>query len=224
MPPATLQFNRQTQHEIKATACNYDPSILNAKATYDGGRLAPITVFIAKLDEEQSNPSIYIEQRVFQSGREKIIIHELQFRGKVQVEKEYIFKGCGDEDLHLGKRDLRLRIQTLEEEVFEGYMRRASYYGYDTKDCIWLNKHTVSSGLAHTVQRYDGSTPYRISFNADDLKILRDAKLKGPNSTNDPFYEGLELLRIRFKGQGEPTEDNGHKGDLDLRVMYKTAS
>lgn len=50
---------------------------------------------------------------MFQFGQEKIVVHELKFKGKVQVEKEYLFKGCGDEDLNLGKRDLRLKIQTV---------------------------------------------------------------------------------------------------------------
>jgi hypothetical protein len=103
-------------------------------------------------------------------------------------------------------------------------MHRASYYGYDTKDCIWLNERTISSALAHTVQRYDGLPPYQISFNSEDLEILLDTKLKGPTLTSDASGEGLELLRIRFKGQGMHTEDNGHVGDLDLRVMYKSSS
>jgi hypothetical protein len=86
---------------------------LDPKATYDRNSSAPITVFIAKRDEEQCDPSIYVEQRVFRCGQEKIIIHELKLTGKVQVEKEYLFRGCGDEDLNLGKRDLRLKIQTV---------------------------------------------------------------------------------------------------------------
>jgi hypothetical protein len=103
-------------------------------------------------------------------------------------------------------------------------MHRASYYGYDTKDCIWLNEHTIRSGLAHTVQRYDGLPPYQISFDAQDLQILLDTKLKRSALTSDGLGEGLELLSIRFKGQGKPTEDYGHVGDLDLQVNYKAFS
>ncbi|OGE48209.1 hypothetical protein PENARI_c031G09583 [Penicillium arizonense] len=211
--------NEVLGYKFRKVFVSDDPNILDANATY-----APITVFIAKPDEEQCDPSIYVEQRVFQCGQEKIVVHELKFKGKVQVEKEYLFKGCGDEDLNLGKRDLRLKIQTLEQHIFNSYMQRASYYGYDIKDCIWLNEHTICSGLAHTVQRCDGLPPYQISFNPEDLEILLDAKLKRPTLTSDASGEGLELLRLRFKGQGKHTEDNGHAGDLFLRVMYKSSS
>ncbi|KAJ5762335.1 uncharacterized protein N7511_005717, partial [Penicillium nucicola] len=194
---------------------------LNAGVTKKGNQNAPFTVFIAGTDEEQSNPSIYVEQRVFQNAQEKFVVHELMFKGKVQIDQEYLFNGCGDEDLELGKSDLRLRIMT---KLFDQYIRRAIYYGCDIKGCIWLNEHTICSELAHKVQRYDGLPPYQISFSAGDLETLLDAKPRGSTLTTDASGVGLELIRMCFKEQGIHTEDNGHVGDLDLRVLYKSSS
>lgn len=32
---------------------------------------------------------------------------------------------------------------------------------------------------------------------------------------------GVELLKLRFPGYGEYTEDRMDRGDLDLRIVYK---
>jgi uncharacterized protein YjhX (UPF0386 family) len=59
------------------------------------------------------DPKIYVEQRVYEGRRDRIIVHELAFGGRIQVDKEYVFRACGDEDIVLGKRDLRLRIVSV---------------------------------------------------------------------------------------------------------------
>ena len=59
------------------------------------------------------DPKIYVEQRVYEGRHDKIIVHELVFGGRIQVDKEYVFRACGDEDRILGKRDLRLRIVSV---------------------------------------------------------------------------------------------------------------
>lgn len=59
------------------------------------------------------DPKIYVEQHVYEGRNDKIIVHELAFGGRIQVDKEYVFRACGDEDRILGKRDLRLRIVSV---------------------------------------------------------------------------------------------------------------
>lgn len=44
---------------------------------------------------------------------DNIIVHELAFGGRIQLDKEYVFPACGDEDRILGKRDLTLRIVSV---------------------------------------------------------------------------------------------------------------
>jgi hypothetical protein len=41
------------------------------------------------------------------------MVLELHFGHKIQVGIEYVFPGCGDEHINLGKRDLRLHIQSV---------------------------------------------------------------------------------------------------------------
>jgi hypothetical protein len=90
-----------------------ETEILNPDATYDRGRYVRLTAFIAERDEMHPDPRIYVEQRVYQGNREIIMIHELIFGGMIQVGIEYVFTACGDEDVHLGKRDLRLTIKSV---------------------------------------------------------------------------------------------------------------
>lgn len=59
------------------------------------------------------DPKIYVEQRVYEGRHDKIIVHELALGSRIQVDKEYMFRACGDEDRILGKRDLRLRIVSV---------------------------------------------------------------------------------------------------------------
>lgn len=72
-----------------------------------------MTVVIAKQDEAYSEPIIYVEQRVYEAGEEKIAVHELNFGGKIQADVEYVFPACGDEDFNLGKRDLKVNVKSV---------------------------------------------------------------------------------------------------------------
>lgn len=72
-----------------------------------------LTAFITKNDEYHMDPKIYVEQRIYEGMHDKIVVHELSFGGRIQVDKEYVFRACGDEDRILGKRDLRLRIVSV---------------------------------------------------------------------------------------------------------------
>lgn len=90
-----------------------ETEILNPDAIYDRGRYVRLTAFIAEKEETHPDPRIYVEQRVYQGNQEMIMIHELIFGGMIQVGIEYVFTACGDEDVHLGKRDLRLTIKSV---------------------------------------------------------------------------------------------------------------
>lgn len=59
------------------------------------------------------DPRIYVEQHVYEGTHDKVIVHELAFGGRIHVDKEYVFRACGDADRNLGKRDLRLRIVSV---------------------------------------------------------------------------------------------------------------
>jgi hypothetical protein len=72
-----------------------------------------MTVVIPKQDENHLEPIIYVEQRIYEAGEEKVVVHELNFGGKIQVDVEYVFPACGDEDVILGKRDLKVNVKSV---------------------------------------------------------------------------------------------------------------
>ncbi|RHZ65522.1 uncharacterized protein CDV56_108844 [Aspergillus thermomutatus] len=202
-----------------------ETEILNPDATYDRGRYVRLTAFIPEREKTHPDPRIYVEQRVYQDNREMIMVHELIFGGAIQVGTEYVFPACGDEDIHLGKRDLRLTIQSikLQQDTFDNYMHRAKYYGYDRKDHVFVSQYSLSNGLIYTIRRLGSGeeSPYKVFLEAADLQTLVDAKCKMRHAIDAVPGEGIELLKLRFPGYGEYTEDKMDIGDLDLRILYK---
>ncbi|KGO42027.1 hypothetical protein PEXP_054350 [Penicillium expansum] len=181
-----------------------------------------LTAFITKNDEYHMDPKIYVEQRIYEGMHDKIVVHELSFGGRIQVDKEYVFRACGDEDRILGKRDLRLRIVSLEQESFDNYLRgHTTYYGYDIKDYIYVDDESISKESPHTAWRNMSHAPYKISLNANDLEILRKAKQEDRETVDVLSGEDIELFRLHFAGAGHTTEDKMSAGDLDLRVIYR---
>lgn len=187
------------------------------------------------------DPKIYVEQRVYEGRHDKIIVHELAFGGRIQVDKEYVFRACGDEDRILGKRDLRLRIVSvscilrypyvqeeslnpiqLEQESFNNYLRgHTTYYGYNIIDYVYVDEESISKDLPHAAWRNMSEAPYKISLNGKDLQILLEAKQENRETVDVLSGEDIELFRLRFAGQGHPTEDKVSAGDLDVRVIYR---
>ncbi|GIK05259.1 hypothetical protein Aspvir_009363 [Aspergillus viridinutans] len=200
-----------------------ETEILNPDAIYDRGRYVRLAAFIAEREKTHPDPRIYVEQRVYQGNREMIMIHELIFGGTVQVGIEYVFTACGDEDIHLGKRDLRLMIKSLQQDTFDEYMHRAKYYGYDRKDTVFVTQYSLSNGLTYTVRNLGSGqeSPYKVFLEADDLRTILDAKCKMRSAIGAVPGEGIELLKLRFPGYGEYTEDKMDRGALDLRIVYK---
>ncbi|GFF61427.1 hypothetical protein IFM51744_10680 [Aspergillus udagawae] len=200
-----------------------ETEILHPDATYDRGRYVRLTAFIAEREKTHPDPRIYVEQRVYQGSREVIMIHELFFGGMIQVGIEYVFTACGDEDIHLGKRDLRLTIKALQQDIFDDYMHRAKYYGYDRKDTVFVSQYSLLHGLTYTIRKLGSGQeyPYTVFLEADDLRTILDAKRKMRSAIGAVPAEGVELLKLRFPGYGEYTEDKMDRGDLDLRIVYK---
>lgn len=199
-----------------------ETKVLDTSAKGDGQRYIRLTAFITKNDEDHMDPKIYVEQRVYEGMSDNIIVHELAFGGRIQLDKEYVFLACGDEDRVLGKRDLALRIVSLEQESFNSYLRgHTTYYGYDIKDYIYVDEESISKESPHTVWRNMSQAPYKMSLNAKDLQILRNAKQENRETMDVLSGEDIELLQLRFVGQGHSTEDNLSAGDLDVCVIYR---
>lgn len=110
----------------------------------------------------------------------------------------------------------------LEQESFNNYLRgHTTYYGYDIKDYVYVDWETIYKELPHVVWRNMSEAPYKISLNGKDLQILLEAKQENPATVDVLSGEDIELLRLRFTGQGYPTEDKMSAGDLDVRVIYR---
>jgi hypothetical protein len=100
-----------------------DTEVVNPNAMFERSRFVRLTVFIPEKDETHPEATLYVEQRVYEGVHEKVLIHELLFGGQIQVGIEYLFPGCGDEDPRLGKRDLRLKFQSVSITII-----RLPYY------------------------------------------------------------------------------------------------
>ncbi|KAE8381822.1 hypothetical protein BDV26DRAFT_254715 [Aspergillus bertholletiae] len=197
--------------------------VVKPDAFHERQRYVRLTAFIPKKDEAHPDPRIYVEQMVYRSGQEQIVLHELGFGGRIQVGVEYVFRGCGDEHLTWGKRDLLLQVQSLNQDIFDSYMQRAKYYGYDHTYCIYVNRHMASNGVNHKLPILDKRTksPCNISFDPDDLQTLLKAKGIIKLNSEAPSTKEIELLKLCLRGLGDCTEDGMASGDLHIRIIYK---
>lgn len=110
----------------------------------------------------------------------------------------------------------------LEQESFNSYLRgHTTYYGYDIIDYVYVDEESISKDLPHTVWRNISEGPYKVFLNGKDLQILLKAKQENRGTVDVLSGENIELLRLRFAGQGYPTEDKVSAGNLDVRVIYK---
>ncbi|KAE8361120.1 hypothetical protein BDV27DRAFT_148095 [Aspergillus caelatus] len=200
-----------------------DTEVLKPDAAYERQRYVRLTVFIPKKDETHPDPRVFVEQKVYRDRQDRIVLHELGFGGRIQVGAEYVFAGCGDEHLEWGKRDLLLQVQSLDQDIFDSYMQRAKYYGYDHAYCVYVNRHMVSNGLNHKLPIVDQRTrsPSSICFEPGDLQTLLKAKGVMQSNCETPPTKEIELLKLRLRGLGSCTEDGMASGDFHIRIIYK---
>lgn len=89
-----------------------DTEVLDPRAAYERSQYVRLTIFIPEADKYHADPKIYVEQQVYRGSQKKILIHELLL-GEVKLGVDYVFLGCGDEDINGTKRALRLQIQSV---------------------------------------------------------------------------------------------------------------
>lgn len=114
-------------------------------------------------------------------------------------------------------------IKQLDQDIFDSYMQRAKYYGYDLTYCVYVNRHMVSNGLNHKLPIVDQRTrsPSNICFEPDDLQTLLKAKGVMQVNCETPLTKEIELLKLRLRGLGNCTEDSMAAGDLHIRIIYR---
>ncbi|KAL4863509.1 hypothetical protein BDV12DRAFT_177435 [Aspergillus spectabilis] len=200
-----------------------ETEILNPTATYERQRCVKLVILISHTDEVYENPTIFVEQRVYEHEKEQTVVQELMFGSVVQLGLQYVFPGCGDEDKVLGKRDLFVRFQSLDESVFSEYINRAEYYGYDQHKCIPVNKHNLAAGVDYAavpLEHAAGISPVSGYLEGSDLQALLAAK-KGDARTNGLFSsEGTELIKLKFRKFGRWSKNRSYGGDLILHFVY----
>jgi hypothetical protein len=72
---------------------------------------------MSQVDAETINPSILIEQRTYEAGKEVTVGQKLLFGERLVDNKVYIFKGCGDEVLGNGKSDLHFTARVVSIRI-----------------------------------------------------------------------------------------------------------
>ncbi|KAH8698648.1 hypothetical protein BGW36DRAFT_376546 [Talaromyces proteolyticus] len=201
-----------------------DTEVLNTKGTYDSLQDVRMTVVMPKKDEDHSEPIIYVEQRIYQAGQEKFVVHELNFGARIQVDVEYVFPACGDEDVNLGKRDLIVTVKSLDQESFNDFLPRgANHYGYDRQETVLIDQYKLRNGLTHWLRRDQkrGETKVAITFNKEDLQDLLHVKRERQLSSGGVAdSENIELFKLSFPGLGDQAEDGGGHGELHLQIIY----
>ncbi|KAL4744823.1 hypothetical protein BDW72DRAFT_199224 [Aspergillus terricola var. indicus] len=219
-----------------------ETEILNPTATYERQRCVKLVILISHADEIYENPTIFVEQRVYARSsnaqrqtqtQTQTVAHELMFGKAIQLGVEYLFPGCGDEDRALGKRDLFVRFQSLDESVFRQYINRARWYGYDVHECVRIEDKMLETGVEYiipsSIRTGAGSC---IGFlDGTELRSLLKVKKTIPQPQPPSSRYGqrhsrdeIELIRLSFRGRGKWTEDQQHGGDLILHFVYCPSS
>ncbi|KAL4812144.1 hypothetical protein BDW67DRAFT_170659 [Aspergillus spinulosporus] len=215
-----------------------ETEILNPTATYERQRCVKLVILISHADEIYENPTIFVEQRVHGRGssaqrqtqtQTQTVAHELMFGKVVQLGVEYLFPGCGDEDRTLGKRDLFVRFQSLDESVFSQYINRARWYGYDVHESVRIEDKMLETGVEYIIPSPTGTGAGScIGFlDGTELRSLLKAKktIPQPQPPSSRYgrrdsSEEIELIKLSFRGRGKWTEDRQHGGDLILHFVY----
>ncbi|KAF3392078.1 hypothetical protein DPV78_010595 [Talaromyces pinophilus] len=183
-----------------------------------------LTAFIPERDKTVPDPKIYVEQSMIRDGQEEILIHELTFGGQVQTGIDYIFRGIGDEHPDFGKRDLKVRLLSVNDESFETYMSGAGYYGYDRTEYAITNREMLDRGQAYSLKKSSwGNDSYQhtVTFDPADFRILLNAKREKEKEKNQGVSSELELFKLCMH-KAFLSEDGRAVGDLNLRVVYKS--
>jgi hypothetical protein len=103
-------------------------------------------IFMSTQDSENRNPSIWIEQRTYESGKETTTARELFFLERLVDGKVYIFKECGDQILGEGKLpDLHFTARVVSTPQFFPFPRKSTC----SNRHIYLNRFlTIKSAVA----------------------------------------------------------------------------
>ncbi|KAJ9605392.1 hypothetical protein H2200_010049 [Cladophialophora chaetospira] len=188
--------------------CRTDRPISNETTTF-----IERDIFMTAADAENSNPSVWIEQRTSKSGKEIIEARQLFFLERVVDGKVYIFKGCGDQILGVDKLpDLHLTARVLPREDWLKYLSKsAKYYGYDRQIDVRYSGMEFKSDKAIT---YDVS-PGLVGLNTPCSGIEVSSKRLSGKSSLD---QDLHIFTITLQGMGNLIEDTDQRGDLALKI------
>ena len=80
-------------------------------------------IFMSEEDAQNPSPSIWIEQRIYDSGKETSMARQLFFQEQLVAGRVYVFKECGDQilgqdklpDLHFTAREVSYRQTPLQK-------------------------------------------------------------------------------------------------------------
>ncbi|KAL4905637.1 hypothetical protein BDW74DRAFT_178005 [Aspergillus multicolor] len=203
-----------------------ETEVLNPTAAYERQRYVKLVILISHTDEEHQNPSIYVEQKIYEDGQEQTVVNELMFASPIRTGVEYVFAKCGDEGRLLGKRDLIIRFRAIDGTVFNEYINRAKYYGYDQHQCIKVNSQNLVRGVDYAIPPpgdAPAGTPHCTGFiYGSNLTSLYASKEEIPHHCKDELFStgGIELLKLRFDRRGKCTEDRHYIGNLIIHFVY----
>lgn len=99
--------------------------------------------------------------------------------------------------------------------MFDSRMESAVYFGYDTKETVFVNENSISEGYTWTAE---GPAPV-LSFTGGQLVQLRDTKPKKLVPIPNHGW-GKELVHLVLTGLGKSADDRSHVGDLHFQIIY----
>ena len=195
-------------------------------------------------DLDRENPDIIIGQRKFTSnGRIRLEAHRLIFRGRVDVDRPYIFPKLGDEIPGVGLPDLHCTFRAIRDwDIVE---KSAEFAGYDRNVTVEVSASDVGSGkmITFDIERDEfvslaakptvgmmiSCADFKPVFNRLNLSIggqkdaqsTPESKKRRVSDREDHEAESPMSIGLKLIGMGPVIEGRAMRADLNINLLLK---
>jgi hypothetical protein len=195
-------------------------------------------------DLDRENPDIIIGQRKFtSSGRIRLEAHRLIFRGRLDVDRPYIFPKLGDEIPGVGFPDLHCTFRAIRDwGIVE---QRAEFAGYDRNVTVEVSVSDVRSGkmITFDIERDEfvplaakptvgmmiSCADFKPLFNRLNSSIggqkeaqpTPESKRRRVGDREDHEAESPMSIGLKLIGMGPVIEGRAMRADLNISLVLK---
>jgi hypothetical protein len=195
-------------------------------------------------DLDRENPDIIIGQRKFTSnGRIRLEAHRLIFRGRLDVDRPYIFPKLGDEIPGVGFPDLHCTFRAIRD--WGTVEKRAEFAGYDRNVTVEVSASDVRNGkmITFDVERDEfvplaekptvgmmiSCADFKPFFNRlnSSLGVQKEAqstpesKKRRLGDKEDHEAESSMTIGLKLIGMGPVIESRATRADLNINLVLR---